>query len=427
MWLAGVEQLVCVGNGAVALTAFPVPINIDTESSIASGALDPECADLRVTDRSGVALPFWVEDGTCDQPDTLVWVALDVPVGTTEVVVTAGPAPIGAPGDGHAVFPVFEDFADGTPFPSGWDLWGDGAWSIHDGLLDLTQPTFAMMSDAAAFTADDSVLVARLDAVGAYDDDVELGGGKFTQVDDNLWHGDRTWTGFSHVTYEQSMFTEGGCGYDQFPERFLPLPWEARAWHRFEVGYDAGGGSWIAREDGFGLDRSPPEPTCVVPSPQPALVVLDHADGGTNSDQRLDFVLVRPVTDPAPIVAVIAFDPDGDGVPSVQDGCGDDDADGVPNYDDPDPPPTAPPDETADTAAPSGDTAAPPEDTARPAPDTEVEPEGDTGEGVAWGDPAPPRNAGLPTASGCGCDAAPLGGLTLPLVATLFATRRRRR
>jgi len=56
------------------LTNYQVKIVLDTYSLILGGKMRSDCGDIRFTDSGGNLLPYWVEPGTCNSQNTVIWV-----------------------------------------------------------------------------------------------------------------------------------------------------------------------------------------------------------------------------------------------------------------------------------------------------------------------------------------------------------------
>jgi len=69
------------------LTNYIALINLNTSILIQQGTMRPDCGDIRFTDSNGNLLNYWVEPGTCNTTNTLIWVEVPfVPGGSTEII-----------------------------------------------------------------------------------------------------------------------------------------------------------------------------------------------------------------------------------------------------------------------------------------------------------------------------------------------------
>lgn len=438
--------LVCVAaGGPVALAGYPVRIPYRTADAIDHGDLAADCSDLWVSDDQLAPVPFWLED--CGAAEAHLWAAVDVdPAGpaVTLLVHTTG-IPGASTSDGSAVFPLlFDDFDDPAAFAANWREIGTGDGDLSGGRYE-SHAVKALVSTSPALSADDSELVVAIDAAGGWDDDVEIGGGDIDAdgATDYLWHGSRRWYGFSHVTYLDAYYdtiggttpvSVGGCVSDWYAGEWLPETGQGAAPRRVTVSYDRAGGSRLDTDAGVSIARSAGASgaACAAASPLPALIVLDHASGGANPTQHLDYVFVRPRLLPEPVATIVddgeAGDDDGDGVPSWQEGCGDADADGVLDYEDADTPGSSTPGTTT-TTPPTTTTSDPVATNGNGSPST-TPPSTGTSEGTAAAgtDRTGASGAGQVTSEiGCGCAHGGVGGAGWALLALgSFGAARRR-
>jgi hypothetical protein len=441
-------RLSCVDNPGGALADHPVALLVDTEGWIDAGELDADCETLRVTDLDGVDRAFWVEGATCDTGATRIWVSLpEVPTEPTSLVLQRGGAPASPGGDGVAVFPLlFDDFE--TFDRRVWEERGSGDAVAEQGALTAEDPKLVFTADAP-LSAGDTALVARIDAVGGYFDDFEIGGGEVDAAADasDLWAGSRSWYGFTHLSFDDAYYntapgTSPGprCTGDLHSGPWLPTASDPRRYTRVEVTYEHDGTSRLVTDAGVVLDRAA-DAGCEPASPLPVLVVFDHLDEGANPTQRLDFVLVRPTASPEPVATIIEEeDADGDGVPAWVEGCGDSDGDGIADHADPLELPTTGTTTTStststSTTTTTTTTTTPPSTTATSTtiPGTTTTTTPTTGpsstapDEVTEPDEPPPERGGSAEASsqagstaGCGCGVGPraplLGGLLLGII-----------
>ena len=63
------------GNSS-ALTNFQVKLVLNTQDLVVSGKMQANGGDLRLRDKTGNSLSFWIENGTMNQPTTVVWVKM---------------------------------------------------------------------------------------------------------------------------------------------------------------------------------------------------------------------------------------------------------------------------------------------------------------------------------------------------------------
>jgi len=97
------------------LTDYQVKIVLDTYSLILGGKMRSDCGDIRFTDSGGNLLPYWIEPGTCNSQNTVIWVKVpSIPAsGQTTIRLWYGNSSATSLSSGDAVFEFFDDF-EGT-------------------------------------------------------------------------------------------------------------------------------------------------------------------------------------------------------------------------------------------------------------------------------------------------------------------------
>jgi len=88
------------------LTDYQVKIVLDTYSLILGGKMRSDCGDIRFTDSGGNLLPYWVEPGTCNSQNTVIWVKVPyIPAnGQTTIKLVYGNPSAGSLSDVSSVF-----------------------------------------------------------------------------------------------------------------------------------------------------------------------------------------------------------------------------------------------------------------------------------------------------------------------------------
>ena len=98
------------------LTDFQVSISIGTSALIASGKMQSDCDDIRITDQNGQLLPYWIEENNpgCNQiTDTKVWIkASSIPTSGGLIYFYYGNSQADNVEDGKNVFDFFDDFSN---------------------------------------------------------------------------------------------------------------------------------------------------------------------------------------------------------------------------------------------------------------------------------------------------------------------------
>ncbi|MDD4107027.1 MAG: DUF2341 domain-containing protein, partial [Candidatus Shapirobacteria bacterium] len=76
------------------LTDFQVSISVGTSALIASGKMQTDCDDIRITDINGNLLPHWIETNglnSCNQLNSVVWIkATSLPTSGSTLYVYYG-------------------------------------------------------------------------------------------------------------------------------------------------------------------------------------------------------------------------------------------------------------------------------------------------------------------------------------------------
>lgn len=108
------RQKIDITNSGSSLTNFQVSVTLNTSSLVSAGKMQSNCADLRLTDKNGTALPYWIETATniCNSTTTVVWTKLTtVPIGITSIYVYYGNS---SAADAQSASSVFINYFDYT-------------------------------------------------------------------------------------------------------------------------------------------------------------------------------------------------------------------------------------------------------------------------------------------------------------------------
>ncbi|GEM_PF-5534262 len=125
-WLEGFQyrRLITIDNTAnpSSLSDYQIKFTLDTQSLIATGKMRSDCGDIRVTLLdSRTLLDYWIEKGTCNTSNTVVWVKIpEIPANSVkEVYLYYGNPSAASKSNGDDVFIVFDDFSTSTK----WSLY----------------------------------------------------------------------------------------------------------------------------------------------------------------------------------------------------------------------------------------------------------------------------------------------------------------
>ncbi|MFA7676347.1 MAG: DUF2341 domain-containing protein, partial [Candidatus Shapirobacteria bacterium] len=107
------------------LTDFQVSLSVGTSALIASGKMQSDCDDIRVTDINGNLLPYWIEEnnpGCNAATDTKIWIkASSLPTSGSTVYLYYGNTSAANNENGKNVFLEFDDFNNSSTI-NNWTL-----------------------------------------------------------------------------------------------------------------------------------------------------------------------------------------------------------------------------------------------------------------------------------------------------------------
>ena len=161
MWQYRKAILVNNSSGS-SLTDFQISISIGTSALIASGKMQTDCDDIRITDINGNLLPYWIEENNpgCNAiTDTKIWLkANSLPTSGATIYIYYGNSVANNYENGDNVFEFFDDFNDINKTQSNWTATGTGftvtgGSLYHSTTLEPTNsfPTYTM-NNSSGFT-----------------------------------------------------------------------------------------------------------------------------------------------------------------------------------------------------------------------------------------------------------------------------------
>jgi len=116
-WLSGWQyrKNITINNtqNSNILTNYQVLVDVDTQSLISAGKMQPYCNDTRFTDSDGdTLLSYWIESG-CNTTSTKIWVNVtNIPASSTKTIyVYYGNPSVSSASNGSATFIFFDDFS----------------------------------------------------------------------------------------------------------------------------------------------------------------------------------------------------------------------------------------------------------------------------------------------------------------------------
>jgi len=153
------------------LTDFQVSLSIGTSALIASGKMQSDCDDIRVTDINGNLLAYWIEENNpgCNQlTDTKIWIkANSLPTSGATVYLYYGNNSAPSAQSGDNTFEFFDDFNDGILDTNKWQALTTGNldatlyWAETGGNLQInTSPNYSTIT-SKNFTIQNGIIETR--------------------------------------------------------------------------------------------------------------------------------------------------------------------------------------------------------------------------------------------------------------------------
>ena len=127
-------------NSGSTLTDYQVKVTVDTASLISAGKMNKDCSDIRFTTSDGLTLlPYWIQDGTCNSANTVIWVKVNSiqASSTTTIYMYYNNPSAKSASNGNDVFELFDDFDESSLDTNKWDI-GGGSPTVSDGKLVLS-------------------------------------------------------------------------------------------------------------------------------------------------------------------------------------------------------------------------------------------------------------------------------------------------
>ncbi|MDP4845583.1 MAG: DUF2341 domain-containing protein, partial [Salibacteraceae bacterium] len=144
------------GNGNT-LTSFQVKLVFNSQDLVVSGKMQANGGDLRMRDKTGNSLAFWIENGTMNQPTTVVWVNIPTIAANSADTIYAfyGRESASSLSNGATTFDFFDDFNGSVLNAAIWDDCGGGDITVAGGTLTLSSSSSATnihIKSATAFS-----------------------------------------------------------------------------------------------------------------------------------------------------------------------------------------------------------------------------------------------------------------------------------
>ena len=110
------------------LTDFQISVSIGTSALIASGKMQSDCDDIRVTDINGNLVPYWIETNglnACNQANSVIWVkTTSLPTSDSTLYLYYGNPSAENTSNGNNVFIFFDDFNNSNIDTNKWKVSG---------------------------------------------------------------------------------------------------------------------------------------------------------------------------------------------------------------------------------------------------------------------------------------------------------------
>ncbi len=122
------------------LKSYEVSITLNTSTLISSGKMRSLGQDIRFLDRGGNELSYWIEDGTINKTNTVVWVNVDSIKNYAKdtIYLFYGNSTATAKSDASNTFQVVDEFNGSTLSSANWSTCGSGTVALSGGKLKLT-------------------------------------------------------------------------------------------------------------------------------------------------------------------------------------------------------------------------------------------------------------------------------------------------
>ncbi len=130
-------------NSGSTLTDYQIKITLDTQSLISAGKMRSDCGDIRFyyTNYSGTyEIPYWIEDVTCNTPNTNIWVKVpEISAnGQTIVYMYYGNPDATSESSIDETFIFGDDFNNGVLDTNKWNtIDSGGSYQVINGYLSL--------------------------------------------------------------------------------------------------------------------------------------------------------------------------------------------------------------------------------------------------------------------------------------------------
>ncbi len=145
-------------SNGTALSNHQAKFVFNSQDLVVAGKAKADGGDIRVLDKLGNNLSFWIENGTFNKPSTTIWVKLTTVNAATidSIYLFYGNATANNVSSGQATFEFFDDFTGSFINPTLWNKCGGGTVTVTGGEVTLqsnNQASNAVISTKASFSS----------------------------------------------------------------------------------------------------------------------------------------------------------------------------------------------------------------------------------------------------------------------------------
>lgn len=133
-WRYRVPITINNSNG-LALSDFQVKFVVNTQDLVVSGKAKADGGDVRVLDKAGNNLSFWIQNGTYNKPSTTIWVKLNALSASSidSIYLFYGNSKANSVSSGQTTFEFFDDFRGSFVNTANWTKCGGGNVTVAGG------------------------------------------------------------------------------------------------------------------------------------------------------------------------------------------------------------------------------------------------------------------------------------------------------
>lgn len=145
-------------SSGVTVSNFQVKFVVNTQDLVVAGKAKADGGDIRLLDKTGNNLPFWIENGTYNKPSTSIWVKLTSLSASTidSVYLFYGNSSAANVSSGQTTFDFFDDFTGSFIDPLKWNKCGAGNVTVAGGEVTLqsnNQASNAVITTKSSFSS----------------------------------------------------------------------------------------------------------------------------------------------------------------------------------------------------------------------------------------------------------------------------------